>query len=70
VTLLAFPLTHEQAESLATGDQSEFLAQGPLDVKFSKPYCERCCLDLVSAPYSCPGEPDAFTPDGQPVFRL
>jgi hypothetical protein len=65
VALMAFPLSEEQARMRAAGDRSDLVAG---DVKLSKPYCERCHLDYVSAPSSCPGEPVSFTPDGDPVF--
>jgi hypothetical protein len=67
VTLMAFPLSEEQAAHLAGGDRSEFSASGPLDMEFSPPLCHRCLLDYAEAPYSCPGEPTSFSPHGEPV---
>lgn len=68
VTMMAFPLTEEQAAHLAAGDRSDFQAKGPLDMVFTAPLCERCLLDFDVAPYSCPGEPTSFAPSGAPLF--
>jgi hypothetical protein len=68
VTLMAFPLTEEQAARLAVGDKSDFTAAGPLDMEFTSPVCQRCQLNYGEAPYSCPGEPVSFEPNGDPIF--
>lgn len=68
VTLMAFPLTEEQAAMLAAGDKSDLLAGSPLDMEFTSPVCERCQLDYGEAPHSCPGEPAGFAPDGAQPF--
>ena len=67
VTPMVFPLTEEQAALLAAGDRSDLTAAGPLDMEFTPPVCDRCRLDYVGAPYSCPGEAASFSPDGEPV---
>jgi hypothetical protein len=68
VTLMAFPLTEEQAAALAAGDRSD-LSGGPLDMEFTPAVCQRCQLNYDEAPYTCPGEPTAFAPDGDPLFH-
>jgi hypothetical protein len=68
VTLLAFPLTEEQAVRLAGGDESDLHPGRPLDIVFTPPVCERCQLDFDGAPRSCPGAPVAFAPHGDPIF--
>ncbi len=52
VTMMAFPLTEEQAARLAAGDRSDFSAGGPLEMTFRGPVCERCQLNFDEAPYS------------------
>jgi hypothetical protein len=68
VTLMAFPLTDEQAALLASGDKSDLTAKRPYELEFTPPVCQRCQLNYDEAPHSCPGEPDSFAPDGAPVF--
>jgi hypothetical protein len=69
VTLMAFPLSEEQATKLAAGDKSDFTAVGPLDMEFTPPVCQRCQLNFNEAPDSCPGEPLSFASDGEPIFQ-
>jgi hypothetical protein len=45
------------------------MGQGPLAMEFTPPLCDRCQLDYAEAPYSCPGDPVSFAPNGHPVFR-
>jgi hypothetical protein len=68
VTLMAFPLTEEQAALLAAGDKSDLTAQRPYEMEFTPPVCQRCQLNYDEAPYSCPEEPSSFAPNGDPIF--
>lgn len=68
ITLVRFPLTEEQAESLDRGDETPIRAANPLQVTFGRPVCERCEMERSAAPYSCPGEPVSYTADDTPQY--
>jgi hypothetical protein len=67
ITLIALPLSEERAAELAAGAKLDLSAGGLLEMEFTNPVCQRCELNYDEAPYSCPGEPSAYAPGGEPI---